>query len=92
MTDTASKAVESIRRQCTFHYLDASHARIIHRVYTGMRGWVAVFGDGENGSYEYVIQPEIEFHGETPPPLRCSDAGYGSAAVALRDGLIAANL
>lgn len=41
---------------------------------------VEVFGDPENGAYEWLIRRagKIEKH---------SDCGYGQAAIALRDGL-----
>ena len=41
---------------------------------------VEVFGDPENGAYEWLIRRDgkIEKH---------SDCGYGQAAIALRDGL-----
>jgi hypothetical protein len=72
-----------------FDYTALARAKVIHAISVGMSGKVWVIGDGANASYEYVIRPDSGFSGESRP-LEHSNAGYGCAASALRDGLIRA--
>jgi hypothetical protein len=51
-----------------------------------MHGWVHVIGHPDHGSYEWVAAADSEFD-DGPVTVRHSDSGYGSAALALRDGL-----
>lgn len=63
-----------------FRYTDAQE--VLHSVPVDTDNRVAVVGAPESGSYEWVIV--------TPAGIWShSDDGYGSPAVALRDGLIA---
>jgi hypothetical protein len=72
-----------------FDYTDLASSKIIHTIQVGMSGTVWVIGGGGGGSYEYVIRPDSGFRVESKP-LEHSNAGYGCAASALRDGLIRA--
>jgi hypothetical protein len=62
-----------------FKYTQPKHT--YYRIEVDADTFVEVVGDGPNASYEWQIRrgQQIEAH---------SDAGYGSAEVALRDGLI----
>ena len=52
---------------------------VFHAMEIEDRQWVGVFGDGDNGSYEWFYC--------TPSRVAHSDCGYGSPMAALRDGL-----
>lgn len=58
---------------------------VVHSIPVGTTDDVVqVVGEPENGVYEWVINDQDN------DTRRFSDVGYGSPAVALRDGLIAA--
>lgn len=88
---THDEVLAAVRRQCRFNYTDITDSKVLHLVATGTSGWAAAIGQPDWGSYEWVVQPDGDFHGEQPlPPLKSSDCGYGSSTTALRDGLIEA--
>lgn len=60
------------------HYSSASHVFIYLPAY-GVGDYVGVFGDGENGCYEWFI-----WFGAN---LKTSDVGFGDVNIALRDVL-----
>lgn len=68
-----------------FQYIDLELAVVLYRVGAG-NGWVYVIGHPEDASYEWVQIDTWTGKGV----VRYSDAGYGGAAVALRDGLLVA--
>ena len=65
-----------------FKYLIPETLTTYHKVEVDFVNSVQVVGNGENGAYEWAI-----FKSEILE--RHSNRGYGSAEVALRDGLIA---
>jgi hypothetical protein len=70
-----------------FRYTDFSASELLHFVSVGKNGWVAVIGEPDSGSYEWVIRHDGEFHGQTDVYYDHSDSGYGCPESALRDGL-----
>jgi len=52
-----------------------------HPVRLDVNTWVAVVGDGENASYEWVL---FKDDGSL---IKTSDCGYGISSIALRDGI-----
>lgn len=69
------------RNKLVLHYTDDVRTLLTVECDGGLS--VEVFGDGDNGSYEWRLVADnglVEQH---------SDCGYGIPALALRDGLIA---
>ena len=69
------------RNKLVLHYTDDVRTLLTVECDSGLS--VEVFGDGDNGSYEWRLVGDnglVEQH---------SDCGYGIPAIALRDGLIA---
>lgn len=88
-----SPTIEDLRRwldlACVrFDFIDLREASIVHMISYGWAGWVAVIGHPDHASYEWVAQHDPEFAGIAVRRFESSNSGYGSAAAALRDGLI----
>jgi hypothetical protein len=65
------------------HELKYTYAvAVYHCIAVYMHEYCGVFGDGDNGAYEWFVW--------RPGSLETSDNAYGSPVVALRDGLIKA--
>lgn len=76
---SAANIITGARAQrVVLHY--TQNVRTLHTIDVDMDVTVEVFGDPENGAYEWLIRRlgVVEMH---------SDAGYGICAIALRDGL-----
>lgn len=65
-------------RHVVLHY--SHNVRTLFSVDVDVDVTVEVFGDPENGAYEWLIRE----HGTV---TQHSDCGYGQSAIALRDGL-----
>lgn len=63
------------------NYTCDTHLQVYYRIEFCDTVALEVFGDGANGSYEWVLL-------ELERPSKHSDAGYGDPSIALRDGLI----
>lgn len=57
----------------------SSFVHIFYCIHLGAGKWCGVAGDGDNGGYDWFVWCNGE--------LKCSDLGYGSTEVALRDVL-----
>ncbi|WP_437227524.1 hypothetical protein SH661x_000403 [Planctomicrobium sp. SH661] len=74
--------VETHLKSSLFDYIDFEAAEVIHALHVGFGGWVAVIGNPENGSYEWVWRSE---GGERR--LLSSNQGWGCPESALREAL-----
>jgi hypothetical protein len=70
-----------------FDRITLAEATVLYRVAVGFAGWVFVVGHPDHGSYEWIVCHDTEFDDDTRIVVDHSNQGYGSAALALRDGL-----
>ena len=73
--------IESKFDKHCFTYVDFERAEVLLVMSAGFGGWVAVIGEPDQGSYEWVSQAEVT------GDYSASDRGYGCMASALRDRL-----
>lgn len=69
-----------LARKPILHYTDVTDLRTLYDIAVDWEVRVKVIGNPDNGSYEWLIERAGE--------LLHSDCGYGSADIALRDGLL----
>lgn len=64
-----------------FQFIDFAAADVLASLPLGHTGWIAVIGDPNNGAYEWISAEESGM-------VRRSNAGFGSIASAMLDGLL----
>ena len=79
--------IEGRFHQDNFSFTYFETAEVLHVFSAGVCGWVAVIGNRDEGSYEWIVRHDSGFREGATPRYESSNAGYGCSASALRDGL-----